>query len=332
VNPSSLPSARDRGRLLAWVNRQKSAPLSAPQAAALDALYPEWRTTTHNGAWYTKLDAVEAFVSENGKFPRAKSDDPDEKAAGIWLATQRQRVGIMTLKRRKVLDERLPGWDRPFDRDHEWSEKLTYVVAFEAEHGRPPSNKSKDPREAKAGAWFQHQKAGTGMTPDREAALDRAIPAWRETKHDHWMRSLARVQTFYRTHGRRPDPHATDPAERSLGSWYWNAMNRAQSTERTDALTKADLGTRRTQEALWQEKLELCAQFVRDHGRYPAFGKESHPDERRLGSWLGEQRRLGAKLKPSRRLVLDETLADWAAPRSAPGRAGRPAAGFSAAA
>ncbi|MDQ1053118.1 hypothetical protein QE394_001046 [Arthrobacter sp. SORGH_AS 212] len=229
--------------------------------------------------------------------------------------------------RRETID---PGWDRPHDRDQEWAKKLAYVVRFVAEHGRPPSGKSKDPREAKAGAWFQHQKAGSGMTPEREAALNRALPKWRETKNDQWMRKLSEVQAYYKRHGRRPNPHAPDSAERSLGSWYWNAMNRAQTRERVDAMAKADLGSCRTQDGLWQEKLELCVQFVRDHARYPAFGKESHQDERRLGAWLGEQRRLGTKLRPSRRRALDVTLAEWAMPKSAPGRAGRPV-GFRAA-
>lgn len=314
MKDSSLPSARDRGRLLAWVKRQQAAPLSAAQAAALDSVYPEWRTTTHNGAWYTKLEAVEAFFAERSKFPRVKTDDPDEKKAGIWLATQRQRVGSMTAERRKVIDERLPGWcltPAGETRDNRWASQLQAVAKFQEDKGRPPVQKAADRAEAQLAAWLNTQrKNADNLSPTRVEALDAQYPFWRQTRADLWTEQLYAAAAYLREHHFFPNS-SKDPAVRKMA--YWLSSQRAAtnlSDERLAALNEHIPTWQNRITAVWQHKLDLAAAHYASAGRLPRT-TSSDSDEAKLGYWMGYQRKHAAKLSPDQLRQIDERLPGW---------------------
>jgi hypothetical protein len=438
------PRTRDRQQLIAWASRQKKAPLSAAQATAMDSVYPAWRQTL-NGAWFTKLEAVEAFFAADGRFPRAASAEPSEKRIGIWLAAQRAKSELLSAERRKLIDERLPGWnislhdsrwnqrldalvefiaghdrtptakendkasrtigvwlntqrhasDMPDHRkeqldvkvpgwnrttedkwkeefdfvvaycsqhgrlptDHpqdpritaaaqwvrtqrtnagnmpqcrvesldaalpgwrlrnadKWTAMLDYVAEFEMKQGRLPNSKSPDKEEARAGSWLTNQRSGIGVTPEREATLDARLPRWRESAKDRaWHRNLRDTESFYKNHGRRPLPNASDPAEKALGAWYRN--NAATSTaktltpERKAAWQSAELGDRRTRNQIWNDNLQAVRQFRTEHGRFP-FPSGKEPGEERIALWLSYQR--NGRIDAERRKEIDTLLPGW---------------------
>lgn len=449
MTAATPPRTRDRQQLLAWANRQKKAPLSTAQVTAMDSIYPAWRQTL-NGSWFSSLEKVEAFYTENHRFPRAASKEPTERRLGTWLATQRFRCEQMTDERRKVIDERLPGWNTgrkrvplesqwnqrldalvEFIADHgrtptakekdrasrtigtwlatqrhvahmadhrreqldmkvpgwnrtaedKWKDEFDFVVAYFSQHGRLPTDNTRDTRvttaaqwvrtqrasaatmpqhrvesldaalplwrvvrntdkwtamldcvtefkmeqdrlpngnspdkeEARAGSWLNNQRAGIGMTPEREATLDERLPWWRESTKDlAWHRKLRATESFYRSHGRRPLPDATDPAEKALGMWYRNNATanaaRKRTPERQAAWEAAELGDRRTRDQIWNDNLEAVRLFRTEHGRFP-FPSGREPGEEEIALWLSYQRH--EKLVAERRSAMDAVLPGW---------------------
>ncbi|WP_028245551.1 helicase associated domain-containing protein [Pseudoclavibacter soli] len=142
--------------------------LSPERRALLDQQLPGWDSTRVR-PFEDRLVAVVAFRAEHGRLP--KQTEP----GGMWLNNQRQaaKKGKLSLERRSLLDQQLPGWDliqnRPFE------DRLAAVVAFHAEHGRFP--KKSEPE----GVWLQKQrhaaKHGT-LSPERRALLDAELPCW----------------------------------------------------------------------------------------------------------------------------------------------------------
>ncbi|WP_196073269.1 helicase associated domain-containing protein [Nakamurella alba] len=65
---------------------------------------------------------------------------------------------------------------------------------------------------------------------------------------------------------------------------------------------------------VWEQRLIAVAEFLAEHeGRWPRSTRPAEADERRLGQWLGTQRREMRSLGLSeiRRRRLDETLPGW---------------------
>jgi hypothetical protein len=313
MNSATILRARDRGKLLAWAKRQQSAPLSAAQAAALDSIYPEWRTTTHNGVWYTKLEAVEAFFEKHSRFPKVKTDDPGEKTVGIWLATQRQRVDRMSAERRKVIDERLPGWCLSVPgqtRDTRWESQLEALATFHKDNGRVPVQKADDPVEAKLAAWLATQRKTTEtLSAARVQKLDTWYPAWRETRDDIWKEHLHVVAGYLREHHYFPKS-SKDPAVRKMASWLSAQRAAHLSAERLAALNEHIPLWRNRSTAVWQRKLDLAAGHLATAGRLPRTAS-SDAAEAKLGFWLGYQRKHATKLSDDQRRALDKRLPGW---------------------
>ncbi|MGJ9404044.1 helicase associated domain-containing protein [Arthrobacter sp. KK5.5] len=69
----------------------------------------------------------------------------------------------------------------------------------------------------------------------------------------------------------------------------------------------------------WDERLEECAAFLTEHGRFPSGSKPVNDEELVLGRWLVYQRRLNrlGSLDPLRSNRLDARLPGWSAHRKA---------------
>lgn len=203
--------------------------MSAAQAAVLDLIYPDWRAT-HNGVWYTRLEAVESFFASHGRFPRAKTDDATEKSAGIWLATQRQTMDSISAQRTMKLDEELPSWRQ--SRDDIWTEHLRSTASYLREHGYFPRSSS-DPSVRRMASWMSSQRNLAGsMPPRRLSALDEHIPEWRNRTASIWRRKLDQVASRLAASGHLPRQASGDPEEAKLA--FWLAYQRTHAGKLTD--------------------------------------------------------------------------------------------------
>lgn len=303
------PRTRNRDQILKWASHQKKVPLSAAQATAMDSVYPDWRKT-RNGAWYTKLEAVEAFVADKGYIPRAAAKDPAEKRLGIWAETQRYRAAMLSADRIKLLNERLPGWDR--SAHDAWSERLEEVCCIVKKIGRVPDTFEAEAESRLAGIWLnKHTKLPESDA--KSAILNSRIPGWDDDHSERrWNDNVEALVSFVAAHHRFPNQADKVQESRRLGAWLSNnrhASGRVSPQHRAD-LDRRVPGWDMSAEDKWGARLELAVTYFAQHGRLPSI----HADDRAVaasGRWVGIQRRAGDSLPSRRQVALDAKLPAW---------------------
>jgi hypothetical protein len=164
-----LPPRSTEGALGAWVIQQRTerATMAPERKARLEAL-PWWTWDVHGDAWSTRLDELVAYHAEHGMIPLFATPG----GLGTWVVTQRQARATMTPERKARL-EALPWWVwDPLD--YVWSTKLDELVAYHAEHGRLPTQKTA----GGLGAWVTKQRTKRAtMAPENKARLE-ALEWW----------------------------------------------------------------------------------------------------------------------------------------------------------
>lgn len=308
MSAATLPRTRDRQQLMAWVNNQKKAPLSVAQVAALDSIYPAWRKTL-NGTWFSNLEEVEAFLADSRRFPRAGCKEPAEKRIGIWLAAQRYRSAVLTPDRKKLLDDRLPGWNK--SADEAWNERFEEVRALIEKLGRLPHTTSKDAKERKGAAWL-HRHLRFPESDPRVQTLNERIPGWNAMTLDNkWTMKLDALVAFIAEYGRMPTQHEKSREHKLLGSWL-NGQRQAADMpiRRREQLDKRAAGWDRTANEKWQDSFDFVVEYFARNGSLP---NERSEDKQTAfaGRWVGTQRTILAKLPPQRLAALDAELPGW---------------------
>jgi len=119
-----LPVARgtlpDEHRLRAWINRQRKAETDGkltPEQIDLMNRIPGWRDgkaqdavarARHNN----RLEELVRFHKQTGRWPQYKSDEPGERALGMWLHGRRSYAnqGNIDPDLFAALNARVPGW------------------------------------------------------------------------------------------------------------------------------------------------------------------------------------------------------------------------------
>lgn len=313
MSTTPLYRGRTKEQALAWGNRQKHLALSAEQASALDIVYPDWRKTL-NGVWFTRLEAVEALVAVNGFFPRAAAKDPAEKQLGIWMAAQRYRVELLSPDRIKLLNERLPGWNK--SKDEAWNERLEEICAIVAELGRIPHSTEKETEARRAGVWLK-RFAKAPETDPKVITLNERIPGWNDRSNDAvWARNMDALEAFVNTHGRFPTQHEKSRDDRRLGVWLHTRRQAGEglSDQRRDELTRRVPGWDRSADDKWNDCLDAAVAYFTQHGRLPS-DHSSDPKVAASGRWVWTQR-TGIDSMPEHRVAaLDSRLPGWRARR-----------------
>lgn len=212
-------------------------------------------------------------------------------------------------------------------RDELFRTRLAEVEAFVKENGRFPTNVSGEQR---LGQWLSTQRRArkTGaLPPERATALD-GLPGWDASPvQSRWERNLADLKAFVAVHGR---PHArahdTTCVEHRLAVWLMNtraeARRRPLDPQRKAALDEVvpgwDDSRGRDTSMSWEDVVDAVVDFRERTGKFPTYTK--HDDgERRLGSWLAQQRAqfrrrvrgTGIVLSDERLAILDERLPGW---------------------
>ncbi|HEX9088644.1 MAG TPA: helicase associated domain-containing protein [Arthrobacter sp.] len=277
-----FPNSKD-GSIYSWIIIQRR--LASPgRAAALDSRLPGWRGVKHfAGQWEAALDRAEAFVAANGRLPRHKAADTDERSLGNWINVQRYAI---TPEREAILDRSIPSW-RTYQAMRPWEDSLGAVADFANVTGDFPHQTSADAETRRLAHWLKDQRMG--CSPERSAALDESVPGWRgkHPGHRSWDQSLAGVAAFFAVEGHLPlAPRTAGPEEKRLRGWL------------TDQKLRASAGQRARLDALfpgwaeplysWDERFESVKAFHAANGRLPRPNDTG--DARVLGKWVSSQR------------------------------------------
>lgn len=86
------PRSGDLGvapRMLSGVKNQRRADLQLAQIATLNEI-PGWTWAPHDDAWGCHAASIGQFIEREGRAPRLRSKDAEERALGLWAARQRR--------------------------------------------------------------------------------------------------------------------------------------------------------------------------------------------------------------------------------------------------
>jgi hypothetical protein len=216
---------------------------------------------------------------------------------------------------------------RTLSAGQDWDQHLEDYLRFTRDHQRVPSQYAENRAERSLNAWFRNQKASLKsglLLPERVSKLNASMPGWSSPYRvrPSWDQMLARAVAFRAAHNRWPSAAATDANERALAAWlHRQSAARTAATDRrhTERAAKLDNAlpqwrNRRSGDTQrWNARLHQVLEHIRTHGRPPAMGASSPPDEYALGKWLAVQRHAFKKgmLYPARAEKLDQLLPSW---------------------
>jgi len=318
-----MPKQRDSaeaGFIGKWIMAQKrlckKGILPSDRERLMDEHLPIWRSS-HDTRWENNLNRLILFVQEHGVYPSSKADDADTAATGIWIGVQRRflRDGKLLSERKTKLDAVLPHWEDL------WKHTLNQVADHVRVHGTMPSGKGKNKAEAILGQWVTRQRRmlrSGELTPEREEELDQTLDTWRTSRMDNWFIFIEECHAFALEHGTLPSPSASaSPAEKKLNTWVANQYARMKKgTMPLDRIALMDSkvpGWRLSPKDKWMERVNIVAEYKREHGKFPAISSLSAPEIRKLGVWLSNHRAKAktGTLEPERELILDSNLPGW---------------------
>lgn len=230
------PSSGEHKRLalaLERLRRLKAAgDLPEDAARILDQAYPKWTARAdHAGErWQRTAEDFIAWVKQNGRFPRASSDDEAERFLSRWLFRQRYDARQERFPARvRELDARLPEWRETFSEQERRSyvESAQQIAAYVQEHGTlpAPDGKSGSESERLAGVLLvlRNQQRRGLLAKDAIQTLDEAFPGWLDgitlNVERHWQKRATDFIEWVKENGRHPHRSAWDPKERALAGW-----------------------------------------------------------------------------------------------------------------
>lgn len=153
------------------------------EAAHLTAAGAKSRRSAVNLA---RMEEIISWVTDEGRFPRDRSDDMRERSMARWLSYRRREAAEGTLDPayRDGLAQ-MPGWQenrRESEDEARWHRRLAQLVDFREEgHDWPRHKKCDSEREHTLGVWVhaQRQKHRRGeLEAEKVKLLDTAVPGW----------------------------------------------------------------------------------------------------------------------------------------------------------
>jgi hypothetical protein len=155
---------------------------------------------TRQDKWTASLDAVNAFINANARYPSTTSQNPSEKTLAQWWSRQRYLLAkhknsektSLTPQQIESLEQSLTK-NESLERDGVWNKRYEIIVNQYKMHGKLFSYKSDNADEQKAMRWWNQQKTFArkfltnpespvgGMTKDR---FDKIIALLRLTGHE----------------------------------------------------------------------------------------------------------------------------------------------------
>ncbi|MFE9629933.1 Helicase associated domain protein [Streptomyces sp. NPDC006463] len=335
--PAAVASGAGTGAqaLLSFSTPRDPALLAA--FVRLRVLHPErehWRRGVEAARIYAAT-AGDLKVPFGFKVPAGDAAWPPGLARfplGQWIADARRtyRRGALGRERVARLDELGMVWSH-FDVAFE--EGLAVARAWAAEHGHllPPVDATW--RGAPVGVWVKNQRAaarreGPGaLSADRREALEAIDASWCPAWEISWQRAFHLNRVRLDAGGALPlVPGEVLVQGEDLGGWVrtqrlnWERLSWAQRwlLEHTLGMTPATEAERppprRSHAAAWADHLEAARLFHAREGHLRVPRTHVEPvdgRQRRLGSWIANQRSRAASLTPERVRALNALDMRW---------------------
>lgn len=133
-----------------------------------------------------RMEQVITWVLAEGRLPRWRSVDRDERSGARWLSLRRREAAEGTLDPAYSAGlARVPGWAddrREAEDEARWHHRLAQLVAYREEGNNWPRHQGYDSeREHTLGVWI-HQQRSTRRRGEPDPAklklLDDAVPGW----------------------------------------------------------------------------------------------------------------------------------------------------------
>lgn len=192
-----------------------TAPLPTVEELAAAGI-PAERAAT----WLSRLKELELFIAENSRYPRAHYGEVEERSLFGWLKYQKITHAEPL---RRVLDQRLPGWDARRRRSpNAFADNVNAVKVYKEAHGTWPSTRSRDQDVYFLAKWLVGQRVAARagqMLASRKALFDREVPGWDITVQETWEQTAKEIAAFRTKNGRMPSGVSKDNAERRLSRW-----------------------------------------------------------------------------------------------------------------
>lgn len=230
-----LPPA-SHNSLYRWLCTARTSPHA--DIDALDALLSKFPMRNRPG-WWDRLESVDRFHAEHGRYPRRYSDLPGELTLGRWVLRQREHARRGTLAEDKCEAMAARGLLGPGRTDvSHWERRFNDLVAWCEEHGRAPPYQHDDKREKSLNIWINKQRYGPGRARNdlirRERLESLLARHGYERAKDGWKKRLGEFEAWCKAHGRFPRPEG-DESEKRL--WRWSdRASRSATSECKEAL------------------------------------------------------------------------------------------------
>jgi hypothetical protein len=153
------------------------------EAAHLTAARTKSRRSPVN---LVRMEEIISWVTDEGRFPRDRSDDKGERSMARWFSDRRREAAQGTLH--PAYGEglaRVPGWGwnrRATAEEARWHQRLAQLVDLREEGNDWPRHRKCDSeREHTLGVWVhaQRQKHHRGeLEAEKVKLLDTAVPGW----------------------------------------------------------------------------------------------------------------------------------------------------------
>lgn len=221
--PSGGDTVPESRTLARWLQRQRALAAAGDLEPArerwLDRQLPGWRDRYLSG-WLAMATRLRRFRTEHGRLPaRGSAAGALERELAVWINNQRaaRRRGCLAVDRERWLDAHLPEWRDA--RLASWLCRAQEVLAYAAERGRLPYERSTVADSRRLGIWLQSQRralAAGRLDAARLDWLDRQLPGWNGRTGRPAVAPLASEAPLRRS---APlDPAPLDPAPATAAS------------------------------------------------------------------------------------------------------------------
>jgi hypothetical protein len=125
--------------------------------------------------WMNNLASAKTFIDTEGRMPKSKAGDAEERRRGQWIAYYKHKEGGTNSEREQLMRREIPLTFK--DNSDKWIDNLANCKTFIDIEGRMLNQRADDVDERRLGKWIVNNKASYGGTnSEREQLMGREIP------------------------------------------------------------------------------------------------------------------------------------------------------------
>jgi hypothetical protein len=273
--------------------------------------------------WDTPFQQVKSFIDENNKRPSLRGGNDYEKRLCSWIYDQQgnykhQRDGMKNESRRQqwkdfIEDDKYKQYF--IDTEDQWNNYFQQVKSFMDENNKRPSSSSKNAYEKQLWSWsydqqknYKNQKYSMKDEPRRKQWKDfiedeKYKQYFIDTKNQLNITSLQQVKSFMDENNKRPSRYSINDDEKRIGIWCGNNQQNYKSQKygmkdesrrqiwkdfiEDDKYKQYFIDT----EDRWNiTSLQQLKSFIDENNKRPS-STSKNADEKRLGSWIRDQKK-----------------------------------------